>query len=513
MNLFEALKKTFISDIKKVDKLSNSPDLEISLGNISPDMPGGYMAIDNTNTHNVYDFNSELTQIKYQAQIVESYRVLATDTEVSNGIDIIINELIYTVNSNVFKIDIQEDNDKISDVVNETFKEILDMMDIKYNIFKIARTMYIDGQLNVALSYLPDLKKGIRTIKIVEPIGLYFDSVAKLWKYDDELYTQDSLYKTDVENSTNEFTESELVHIDYDLHTKVRRDQSTPYLVNLGYLENVNANANMLKTLENMLVPMRYSRSVSRRLFNIDIADLPPKQAKELMDKIRAEFRYKKTFDPDTGTIKNIKNTQPLVEDYWMSNRSGSKGTTVDTMDERGSAMDLDDIRHAAKKLYASLKIPEEFNPYSEDPGSFSFDNTEITQSLLKFYIFVSRLRQPLTRLLKEILRRQLVAKGVFQDQEWKTYEKNIDISFTADSTFLENMRKELFMKGIESWSNLKDSVGEIISLEQAVKETFGWSTEQLMDSLNKIQEEKLKAEFKAFYGRDEDQDNDGQWR
>ena len=513
----EALKKTMVSN-KPNKNLSNEPDVQLSTKTLSDDPFGGALIVDGTNQTNEFDFNytNGLDKFSYQNQIIETYRYLATDVEVSNAIDIIINELVYTIDKDIFKISIDEENEKIADVINDTFKDVLGVINIKENIFNIARQLYIDGQLNVSYGYDKKHKnKGIITAKILEPQGLYFDSKDRRWRYrEDETMNIETIYNTEIELDHNEFTESELVHIDYGMYSRVTQENMYPFLVNLGYLEGVGSNANMLKTLENMLVPMRYSRSVSRRMFNIDVADLPPKQAKELMDKIRQEFRYKKSYDPATGTIKNIKNTQPLVEDYWLANRSGAKGTTVDTMDERGSAMDFEDIKHAAKKLYTSMKIPNEMNPYSDDPASFGFDDTQISQNFLKFYIFISRLRVPISKLIKETLRRQLVATEVFKDSEWKNYEEKIDVSFTADSIFLENMQKEIFLKNLDSWVNIKENVGEIVSLEKACAETFGWSTEQLMDELKQIETEKTTDEYKAFYDRDTEGDADGgSWR
>ncbi len=368
--------------------------------------------------------------------------------------------------------------------------------------------MYIDGQLNVSLVYKKGkVSEGIKEAYILEPQGLYYDKPQKLWKFQED-ETLESLYT--VEDKKNEtYTESELVHVDYSLFTKFIDDNKLSYQVNLSYLEGVFKNANMLQTLENMLVPLRYSRSVSRRLFNIDVADLPPKSAKELMDKIRSEFRYKKSYDPSTGTIKNIKATQPMVEDYWMSNRGGSKGTTVDTMDEKGGLMDMEDILYTAKKLYNSMKIPSSRNPYSDEQPSFSFDDTSVTQEELSFYIFISRLRIPVTKLIKEIMRRQLVAIGTFTDKEWKGFEKKIQITFGNEAIFLENMKQELFLKSVENFVGMKDIIGETVSLQTAVNKTFGWSSEQLDEELELMLKEQENPLYKAFYSRDEEQDRD----
>jgi hypothetical protein len=181
-------------------------------------------------------------------------------------------------------------------------------------------------------------------------------------------------------------------------------------------------------------------------------------------------------------------------------------------MDEKGALMDLDDIRHASRKLYQSMKIPSSRNPYSEDEPRFSFDNTEITQEELSFYIFISRLRIPIKNLIKEVLRRQLVSKGIFKDSEWRGYEKKIQVGFTADSTFLENMKSQLFLQQMDNFAGIKDSIGEVVSLERAVEYTFSWSTEQLREELEKIEEEKMNPLFKLFYGRDEEADRTSPW-
>lgn len=508
MTLFEALKTTFTRDDIELKKPSNSTDLIHRTKTITDDPFSGAMVLSQLDNQD-YNFSQGMNVQSYQNSLIERYRELATDSEVSNGIDIICNEMIYTIDKDIFKIDINEENDKIKDTISKTFENVLSLINIKENIFTICRQMYIDGQLNISLVYKNGkVKEGIQKAYILEPQGLYYDKKTKEWKYQDEENSIGSLYAIeDIKNET--YSESELVHVDYGLLSKFVDDNKLTNQINLSYLEGVFKNANMLQTLENMLVPLRYSRSVSRRLFNIDVADLAPKSAKELMDKIRSEFRYKKSYDPATGTIKNIKATQPMVEDYWMSNRGGSRGTTVDTMDEKGGLMDMEDIIYTAKKLYNSMKIPSSRNPYSDESPSFSFDDTSVTQEELSFYIFISRLRIPITKLIKEIMRRELVAIGTFTDKEWKGFEKKIIISFGNEAIFLENMKQELFLKSVENFVGMKDIIGETVSLQTAISKTFGWSSEQLDSELTLMLEERENPLYKAFYGRDEEGDRD----
>ncbi len=514
----ESLSTPFVSDQnKKLDKnISNDPNIIQTVKELGDDSLGGAMVIDGSNSTELeytgYNSYGAEDKFMHQNRVIQAYRELVADQEVSNGVDIICNELIWTTDNDVFKITITEENEKISEVINDAFEKVLDVINVRENMFNIGRQMYVDGQLNVSLAYdKRDITKGIQRSAILEPFNLYFNKQSRTWKYK-AAAAMEGLYSTEELENNIEFTEPEMVHVDYGLYTRIMKDSEMPYQINLGYLENVFKTSNMLQTLENMLVPMRYSRSVSRRLFNIDVADLPPKQAKALMDKIRAEFRYKKSYDPSTGTIKNMRNTTPIVEDYWMSNRGGSKGTTVDTMDEKGSVMDMEDIIYAAKKLYSSLKIPTSRNPYSDDQSSFSFEMQEVTQEELSFYIFVSRLRIPLSKMIKEILRRELVSTGVFMDSEWKKYEKKIEIDFTSNQIFLENMKTDMFLKNVEAFTNVKENVGETFSLQTAVENTFSWSSEQLEEELKKIETEKMNPSYKAFYERDPDGDGDAAW-
>ena len=518
-SLVESLKKTFVSDPLPDEMKNPSADVDLkhNLGTLSDDPYGGALVFNSGDTTDVFGLGT-VTQFDYQNGIIKKYRELATDPEVSNGIDIIINEIAYTIEDDIFTLNIDEENDKIKEAISKEFENVQNILNVKEKLYNIARQMYIDGQINIALIYQTnDLKGGIKVAKIIEPLNLYFDKSDRLWKYNKSNELYDSLYNYEDDNYDLTYTEAELVHQDYNLYTKIKVNESggmarTEYIVNLGYLENVFKTANMLNTLENMLVPLRYNRSVSRRLFNVDMGDLPPKASKESMNKIRAEFKYKKTYDPNTGTIKNIKNTQPLVEDYWFANRSGGKGTTLEVMDEKGALMDLEDIRHAAKKLYQSLKIPTSRNPYAEDEPRFSFQDTEITQEELNFYIFISRLRIPITKLFKEILRRQLVSKGVFTDSEWKNYEKKISVQFTQDSIFLENMKSQMFLQKIENLAGIKESIGEVISLETAANYTLGWSNEELREELEKIEEERINPLYKNFYSRNEEEDGGSPW-
>ncbi len=334
---------------------------------------------------------------------------------------------------------------------------------------------------------------------------LYFDKTNSVWKYFNKL-EEGSLYDTLEDDIDEEYTKDELVHVDYDLTSKIKMGDHH-YKVNLSYLENSAKTLNKLNTLEDMLVPMRYSRSVSRRLFNIDNADLPPAKAKENMDAIRAEFKYKKSYDIETGQIKGMVATHPMVEDYWMSNRSGSRGTTVEVMDEKGSLMDLDDIMLTGKKLYASLKIPTNRNPYADqDGGNFGYDSDkEITNEELQFFLFIDRLRIPVIKMLKDILKRQVIYTGVMSEKEWNKYSEKIKITFTSASIYVENMKRDLYLRKLENFEAVKEQIGTIYSLETVAEEVLNMGSVELLEELDKIEQEKQNPKYRNFYSSNED--------
>lgn len=505
-NLTEAIKKPFLSKPDTISTPSNKTDSIHVVKTVSDDDFEGVMVFSNLDSTDWKYGSGEVSQLLYQSKIIEMYRKLSKNSDINYAIDMLVNEMSFNLDGDIFKINIDEENNTIKEAIGDAFDDVLLLMNTNENIHSICRQLYIDGQLNVALTYDKDITEGIKKIQILEPFGLYFDKDNSQWKYSSEIDTQqNSLYvpEPDIDET---YTPDELIHIDYGINTKIDLGEGTTGRINLGYLENAFKAANQLDTLENMLVPFRYNRSVSRRMFNIDVADLPPKKAKELMDKIRSEFKYKKTFDTETGTINNMQSTQPLVEDYWMSNRSGSRGTTVDTIDEKGALMDLTDIIYNTKKLFTSLKIPSNRNPYADDNGgSFSYDNTETTNEEMSYYLHVDKLRTPIIKLFKGLLKREIISRNIMTESEWKKYERKIDIEFQSKSIFLENMQKDIFIKSIGNFQEIKAEIGVLISLETAVGVTFGWSNEQLAEEMNKIKSERNNPLYKAFYDAKED--------
>jgi hypothetical protein len=278
--------------------------------------------------------------------------------------------------------------------------------------------------------------------------------------------------------------------------------------VNLGYLEYAIKPANVLKTLEDLLIPLRFSRSISRRVFNVDIGDLPAKRGAEVMRDYQGKFKYKKFYNNETGEVSNQQHITSMVEDYWFANRSGGKGTTVDVLDESGNLGELDDILYFAKKLYRAMKIPSnriDINP--EGDKDFSFDETRTTKEDMKFFMFISRIRQVYSSLFKEILKREIVSSGVMSEQEWDDKEDFIKISFVNENKFIEKMKLDNFMSKLEIYTTASEHQGKLFSVNTVLKDIFRFTDEEIEEEFKKIQEEEKDPLYSKFYGQDEDGD------
>lgn len=440
---------------------------------------------------------NEISDIIFkQKEKIMKYRQLAMTPDVTDALDEIVNEIIFNYDDSIpLQIDVDEENEKLVNVINDKFDKIMKLSNVKRNLFQIVKNSYIDGQCIVHLAYdQKNTKNGIRAIKMIEPCMLYFDTKTNTYRYmtDDKAI----ILRHD---DTQAYSIEELVREDFGMYDGK---------VNLGYLEYAIKPANVLKTLEDLLIPLRFSRSISRRVFNVDIGDLPAKRGAEVMRDYQGKFKYKKFYNNETGEVSNQQHITSMVEDYWFANRSGGKGTTVDVLDESGNLGELDDILYFAKKLYRAMKIPSnriDINP--EGDKDFSFDETRTTKEDMKFFMFISRIRQVYSSLFKEILKREIVSSGVMSEQEWDDKEDFIKISFVNENKFIEKMKLDNFMSKLEIYTTASEHQGKLFSVNTVLKDIFRFTDEEIEEEFKKIQEEEKDPLYSKFYGQDEDGD------
>jgi len=431
-----------------------------------------------------YDLQNTLTK---QKDKIAKYRQLAATTDVAVAVDEIVNEIIFSFDDTLpIKLDVNEENETLLKALNEKFDKVTKLMNVKRNMYNIVKTGYVDGQLVFLTSYDTDKdKNGLVSVKMIEPSMFFFDKDKDAYRY---------MNRTESTTIDETYDKEEVCSETFGL-----RDGS----VNLSYLEYAMKPANMLKTLEDLLVPLRFSRSISRRVFNVDIGDLPGKRGAEVMREYQNKFKYKKFYNNQTGEVSNQQHITSMVEDYWFSNRSGGKGTQVDVLDESGNLGELDDILYFSRKLYESLKIPRSRMAMGDNSSDFSFDETSTSKEDMKFFMFISRLRQMYSTIFKEVLKREVISTKIMSEDEWNDKEDNIKVVFTHENAFIEKMKLDMFMAKLDIYSSVQDYQGKLFSIETILKKIFGYSQQEMEDEFNKIKKEEKNELYKNFYTDD----------
>ena len=489
--LTEALKKTFLRSEKQPNLSS-----QVEPQNIMNDLTSDYYHTTGSFFDSMYTNNylgkSEQIDIAFrQSEKIKKYRSLASIPDVNDGLDEITNEIIFSLGKEPpVKIDINQDNKQLKEAIENRFTDILKKMNIRKNFFSTVKKSYIDGQLKFHLGY-NEKTKTIDSIKMIDPCMLTYNPEDETYKY-----IQDNSIMFQHQESVL-YSKEEIVHADFGLYENG---------LILSYLEYAIKPANMLKTLEDLLIPMRFSRSISRRVFNVDIGDLPNKRGAEVMNEMQMKFKYKKFYNTDTGEVTNQQHITSMVEDYWFANRSGGKGTTVETIDETGNLGELGDILYFYKKLYKSMKIPSSRISIDPDADStFNYEATETSKEDLKFFMFISRLRIVYSEALKEILKRDCIYSKIIKDEkEWESIEDDINIFFTNDNTFIEKMNLENFIKRVEIFSGLQEQQGKLFPVEKILKDVFKMGDEEIKDNFLAIQKEEKNPLYAKFYTSEE---------
>ena len=511
--LTERLNKTFLKQpLEKIEP-------EVPLGRVIRDLSSENSLRFQTYFDDVNGFSyiDQSMKASEQAQKIEIYRQTSKIAECSSGISEIVDEIVYSRDfKEPLKIEIELNNNKLEDAITKAFDKILNLFGTKRNLYAFVRQTYIDGQMNVFVKYNEKIKNGIESIYLLDPRFLWFDLEKQVYKYID-FNSQSSLKDNFMANtrfiqalSKNgkplrinkedlEFNIEEIVHQDFGLYS----DSG----IILSELEASVKTANQLKTLEDLLIPLRFSRSVSRRVFNIDLSELPNSKAEAYMRELTNKFKYKKQYNTETGEVLNNQHITTMVEDYWVGNKAGAKGMQVDVLDETGNLGELGDILYFYKLLYRSMGIP--INRIYLDDNSqqplFDLQADAITNEDIRFFQKITRLRGVYTEFLMQLLKRELISTKVCSEDQFEEFKENINIFFSDETQFIERMNTTLFMKKVEAFSTAQEFGGKILPVSVLFKEIFKFSDDEIKKNLKEIQKESKDPLFKHFYQSDEE--------
>lgn len=486
--LRESLRKGFFKEPKDKVNLTTPnthPGIETDL---SPDITSYNVTYGFFDNDPFYQ-NKNTLQSNVTAQqqlLIREYRKTAMLPEVSTAIDEVINEAAYvTDNEHTVYLNFSDKldmSDKLKQAILDSFDECLDAIDFNYNVDYLLRRYYTDGQLILNVVYdEKNTKKGIIKANTLSPNGFVYDETINRFRY----VSQESVigsYETPEIKLKNAFRPEEIIKIDSGIYDN--------QLI-LSHLHPAIKIANQLQSIEDLVIPLRFSRSIARRVFNVDVGDLNPAKIRQEMEAIKREYKYKKYYDIEKGTMTNTSMMTSIVEDYWFPNRGGHGGTTVDVMNETGGASfgDMGDAEYFKAKLYESLKVPlGRINGASKT--TFDFTATAVEHDEQRFYSHINRLRQRFNLMLIELLKRQLSAKSIMTNLEFEKYKSFISVRWEKENNFLERERIEIFKSRLELYSTVKEYEGDIYSRKYLLKEILKMSDEEIEQQKQEIQDE-----------------------
>jgi hypothetical protein len=256
----------------------------------------------------------------------------------------------------------------------------------------------------------------------------------------------------------------------------------------LSYLTKAIKPVNQLRMIEDALVIYRISRAPERRIFYIDVGNLPKVKAEAYLKDVMNRYRNKLVYDARTGEIRDDRNHMSMLEDFWLPRREGGRGTEITTLPGGSNLGEIDDIKYFQNKLYRSLNVPIS---RLEAENSFSIGRSDnITRDELKFTKFVQKLRKKFTTLFMDMLRTQLLLKGVIAEDEWNLIKENLQFDFMQDGHFTELKNAELLQNRIDMLGQIESYVGTYFSKEYVRKNVLRMSDEEIEEIENQIKDE-----------------------
>ena len=448
----------------------------------------GYVTATSAGSHYGHYINMEGDDSKDQAQLILKYRGSAYQPEADAAIEDIVNEAI-TAAENKPSLALNVDNVPVSASVKKTmfeeFENIFNMLNFKELGHDIFRRWYIDGRIYHHLivdennptagiqeiRYIDTVK--IRKVKQVkkkkDPISgaTLVDRVNEFYIYQEKPGSQASGVKLTLDSVS--YCTSGLL----DEHRKKV----------ISYLHKALKPITQLRMMEDSLVIYRLARAPERRMFYIDVGNLPRGKAEQYMKDIMAKYRNKLVYDAKTGEIRDDRKHMSMLEDFWLPRREGGRGTEISTLPGGENLGQIEDIIYFQKRLYRSLNVPMN---RLEQEQQFSLGRaTEISRDELKFQKFIDRLRNRFANLFYDILKKQLILKNVITEDDWNSWKNKVTIDFLRDNHFAELKEAELLRERIQSLDQITNYVGEYFSKEWVQKNVLLFDDETI-DNMNK---------------------------
>lgn len=467
---FEFKKKAIESNKKPV---SFAVDNEDGAYEISP--TGGY-----------FGQYMDLGGDKFQSDkdLIMKYRAISSYPEVDMAIEDICNEAITDENGIIVRLNLDnlDQKDSVKELIMEEFDRILNLTNFSMTAYDTFRRWYIDGRLfyHVVINEAkPDA--GILELRQIDPTKIR--KIKEVEKVKDpktgaELTKEGKEYYLFQDDAMANNSEGLKINPDsiIQVNSGLLNDERTKVV---GYLNKALKPLNQLSMMEDSLVIYRISRAPERRIFYIDVGNLPKGKAEEYLNSTMNKYRNKIVYDPSTGAIKDEKIHRNVMEDFWLPRREGGRGTEISTLPGGQNLGEIEDVQYFQNKLYRSLNIP--MSRLSEGDAFSIGRSSEITRDELKFQKFIDRCRGKFSTLFYEALKRQLILKKIIVPSDWVNIREEIVVEYSRDNYYAELKDSEILKERIEMVQMMDEYIG-----------TF-WSKDWVRRNILKLTDEDIK--------------------
>lgn len=497
---------------------------DVNTSFVPPQTDDGAAVVSATGSYGTYlDLDGT---VRTEAELVTKYREMALQPEVDTAIDEIVNEMVAIDEPDIVRIildnlNIQPNTKKI---IENEFKNVLNILDFERHAYEIVRRWYTDGRMYYhAVIDEKNPRDGIKELRYIDP-----RKIRKIREVNKRRVKGGEQGDAVIQRTQNEYFIFNDRGFNYGNKSvgpsttglRIAKDSivyvtsgltDTQGTMVLSYLHKGIKALNQLRTLEDSLVIYRLARAPERRIWYIDIGNLPKMKAEQYVREIMVKHKNRLIYDGSSGEIRDDRKFMTMLEDYWIPRREGGKGTEVTTLPGGQNLGQMDDVLYFQKKLYQTLNVP--VNRLNSD-AMFSLGRaTEVTRDEVKFFKFISRLRSRFAALFSEILGKQLVLKGLMTIEDWNNISPDVKFDFAKDNHFTELKDTEILSNRIQAFMTVQPLIGTFYSRTWAMKNILQMTDEDIEEMREQIIDEMSDPVFNPQVTDDgqEDEDDGGQ--
>ena len=455
---------------------------------------------------------------KTEHDLIRRYREMSLHPEADGAIEDVVNEAIVSdLYDSPVEIELSNLNasESIKKKIREEFKYLKEILDFDRKSHEIFRNWYVDGRVYyLKVIDMKNPQAGIQELRYIDPLKMKYIRQEKKdpngkkldtgyarvnGKSQDEFqngpefeeyfqYTPSPNYPTGSLGGRGKSIKIAKDAVTYCTSGLVDRNKNTV----LSYLHKAIKALNQLRMIEDSLVIYRLSRAPERRIFYIDVGNLPKVKAEQYLREVMSRYRNKLAYNAQTGEVRDDRKFMSMMEDFWLPRREGGRGTEITTLPGGQNLGELADIEYFQKKLYRALGVPE--SRIAADGGFNLGRSSEILRDELKFAKFVGRLRKRFAQMFNDMLKTQLILKNICTPDDWEIMKDHIQYDFLYDNQFAELKESELIGGRLGLLAQMEPYIGKYYSTEFVRKRVLRQTDQEIIEIDEQIEDEIQKG-------------------